>query len=256
MNKNFPHAVRVIRTALASGNNDPAAAIAQALMEARLLVDPERSYGAVLHRTAAGGWSREPQRQPLPKRELTDLEQQALAWDKSCERAQLVAASIRTAIGEHPAFKEIRVDGDRVLVSLQITGQEQWAEWRRYFGITPGAERPLSHAVGGEGYRDGVRVSVMAYDVPQVQARAAQAAKSPFLLDGIVYDLALPQRDAHGVVWYFQGDQRPDDGMPLLSMDGRPERCSLQKIVENVGPLTAVRTPVTPVAAAEGGEGK
>jgi hypothetical protein len=107
--------------------------------------------------------------------------------------------------------------------------------------------------VGGEGYRDGVRVSVMAYDVPQVQARAAQSAKRPFLLDGIVYDLALPQRDAHGDVWYFQGDQRPDDGMPLLSIDGRSERCSLGNIVDHAGPLTAVRTPVTPVAA-EGGE--
>lgn len=253
MNRNLPHAVRVIRTILASASDDPATAIAHALNDAGLLVDAERSYGTVLHRTPAGGWSREPQPQPLPKRELTDLEKQALAWDASCERAQLVAAAIQQHAGKHPAFQSIRTDGDRVLVALQITSPAQWAEWRRYFGIRHDAERPMPYAVGGEGYRDGVRVSVMAYDVPQVQARAAQSAKRPFLLDGIVYDLALPQRDAHGNVWYFQGEQRPDDGMPLLSTDGRPERCSLRNVVDHVGPLTAVRTPVTPVAA-KGGE--
>lgn len=252
MNKSFPHAVRVIRAALASGGNDPAATIARALNEVRLLVDPERSYGTVLHRTSAGGWSREPQAQQHPERELTDLEQQAVAWDQSCERAQLVAAAIQKQAGRHPAFQSVRTDGDRVLVALQITGQAQWAEWRRYFGITHDAERPLPHAVGGEGFRDGVRVSVLAYDVPQVRARAAQKAKRPFVLDGVVYDLALPQRDSSGDVWYFQGDQRPDDGMPLLSIDGRPERCSLANIVELAGPLLPVRMPVTPVTAKDG----
>ncbi|MDT0567866.1 BN159_2729 family protein [Streptomyces sp. DSM 3412] len=252
MNKNFPHAVRVIRAALASAANDPAAAIAQALNEARLLVDPERSYGTVLHRTAAGGWSQDPQAQPHPERELTDLEQQAVAWDQSRERARLVAAAIQQHAGQHPAFQSIRTDGDRVLVALQITGQAQWSEWRRYFGITHDAERPMPHAVGGDGYRDGVRVSVVAYDVPQVRARAAQAAKRPFLVDGVVYDLALPQRDSNGDVWYFQG-QQTEDGMPLMSADGRPERCSLANIVAQVGPLLSVRTPVTPIAA-KGGE--
>lgn len=251
MNRNIPHAVRVVREILASASNDPATAVVQALNDVRLLVDPERSYGTVLHRTPDGGWSREPQARPHPERELTDLEQQAVAWDKSCERAQLVAATIQQQAGQHPAFKEIRTDGDRVLVSLQITGQEQWAEWRRYFGIRHDGERSLPHAVGGEGYRDGVRVSVMAYDVPQLRARETQKAERPYELDGVVYDLARPQRDSHGDVWYFHGDRRPD-GMPLLSIDGRPERCSLGNIVDHVGPLTAVRTPVTPVVAKGG----
>ncbi|MFE9906462.1 BN159_2729 family protein [Streptomyces achromogenes] len=243
MNKNLPHALRVIRTALASSSSDPAAAIAHALDNARLLTDPERSYGPVVDQ------------QPTTGRELTELEQQALAWDASCERARQVAAGIEQHIGEHPEFTEIHTDGDRVLVALHITEQTQWAEWRRYFGITHEGERPLPYAVCGEGYRDGVRVSVVAYDVPQARARAAEIAGRPFQLGGIVYDLALPQRDSRGDIWFFQGE-RTDDGMPLLSLDGRPERCSLANIVAQVGPLTPVinapSTQATPVT--DGGE--
>jgi hypothetical protein len=249
VNRNLPHAIRVIRKALASSDTDPAAAIAHALDGVQLLVDPERSHGIVLHRTPADGWSEEPQP------ELTDLERQALAWDASCERARLVAAAIQEHIGQHPALKEVRTDGDRVLVALHITDQAQWAEWRKYFGITHDQERPLPYAVCGEGHRDGVRVSVVAYDVPQVRARATEVAARPFQLGGIVYDLALPQRDTSGDVWFFQG-QRADDGMPLLSMDGRPERCSLANVITQVGPLTPVRSAATPVSAvARGGEG-
>ncbi|MFM9675822.1 BN159_2729 family protein [Streptomyces brasiliscabiei] len=251
MNRNSPHAVRVVRAVLASAANDPASAIVQALNDARLLVDPERSFGTLLHRTSAGGWSREPQAKPHPEPELTDLEKQALAWDQSCERARQVAVAIEQQLGQHPTFQSLRTEGDRILVALQITTQQQWVVWRAWFGITPEREQRLPYAVGGEGHRDGVRVSVVAYDVPQVQAHAAQTAKRPFILDGVVYDLALPQRDAHGDVWYFQGEQR-DDGMPMLSIDGRPEKCSLANIVDHAGPLTAVKPESTPVAT--GGE--
>lgn len=246
MNKNLPHAVRVIREALASTGSDPAAVIAHALNDNRLLVDPEKSFGAVLHRTAAGGWTSKLQPQP------TELEQQALEWDRSCQRAQHVAAAIEAQIGQHPEFQNVQVDKDRVLVALHITDQAQWVQWRSWFGITHDVEQPLPYAVAGDGYRDGVRVSVVAYDLPQVQARAAQSAKCPFHLGGIVYDLALPQRDADGDVWFFQG-QRAEDGMPLLSVDGRPERCSLANIVAHVGPLTPVKGAATPVTA-QGGE--
>jgi hypothetical protein len=246
VNKNLPHAERVIREVLASAaSTDPAADVAHALDGAGLLPDPERSFGVVLHRTTMGSWSRSAQ-------QMTDLERQALAWDQSCERARLVAAAIEQQIGQHPEFQSIRTDGDQVLVALHVTDQAQWAQWRAHFGITHADERPLPYAVCGEGHRDGVRVSVVAYDVPQVRARAAQVAARPFQLDGVVYDLALPQQDAHGDVWYFQG-QRADDGMPLLSMDGRPERCSLANVVAHVGPLTPVKTMATPVTA-EGGE--
>lgn len=254
MNRNIPHAVRVIRKALASSGNDPAAAIAHALDNTQLLVDPERSFGTVLHRTPAGGWAREPQ----DRQEPTELEAQALAWDASCERARLVAAAIEQAIGEHPEFQSVQTDRDGVLVALHITDQAQWVQWRAWFGITHDRERPLPYAVAGDGYRDGVRVSVVAYDLPQTRARAAQSAGRPFELDGIVYDLARPQRDTGGDVWFFQG-QRAQDGMPLLSMDGRPERCTLANIVEQTGPLTPVTVApsqlLTPVTA-KGGDGR
>ena len=246
MNQNLPHAVRVIRTALASTGGDPAATVAHALNDVHLLADPERSIGTVLHRTPAGGWKRRQPSQP------TELEQQALAWDKSCARAQRVAAAIEKQIGEHPEFQNVQVDQDRVLVALHITDQAQWVQWRVWFGITHDKEQPLPYAVAGDGYRDGVRVSVVAYDLPQARARAAESAKRPFVLDGDVYDLALPQRDAHGGVWFFQGE-RKGDGMPLLSIDGRSERCSLAGIVAQLGPLTPVRESATPVSA-QGGE--
>ncbi|MBK3563183.1 MULTISPECIES: BN159_2729 family protein [unclassified Streptomyces] len=238
MNKNLPHAVRVIRAALASTGSDPAAAIAHALDGVQLLVDPERSFGQVLRRTPAGGWAREHQeQQELPER--TELEQQALAWDESCGRARRVAAVIRRHIGEHPAFQNIQVDGDRILVALHIVDQTQWVQWRPYFGITHDKETALPYMVAGDGYRDGVRVSVVAYDLPQARAHALKIAKEPYELDGVVYDLALPQRDARGDVWFYQG-VRTANGMPLLSIDGRPERCTLASIVRQAGPLTAV----------------
>ncbi|MFB6771100.1 BN159_2729 family protein [Streptomyces sp. NPDC056337] len=244
MNSNLPHAIRVTREALASSSPDPAASVAHALNDARLLVDPGHSYGVVLHRQTAGDRTGE---QPL-----TELEQQALAWDQSCQKALRVMAGISEEIGYRPDFKAVRADGDRVLVALNITAQEQWAYWRQHFGIAADAERPLPYAVCGEGHRDGVRVSVVAYNVPQVRARATEAAARPFLFEGTVYDLALPQRDKHGDSWFFHGERR-EDGMPLLSMDSRPERCTLANVVTQVGPLTPVTTTSTAVTR-EGGE--
>ncbi|MBL1108031.1 BN159_2729 family protein [Streptomyces sp. 5-8] len=244
MNRNLSHALRVIRATMATDSTDPAAAIAHALDGVGLLIDPERSYGPVLGREA-----------PVDQ-ELTELEQQALAWDAACERSRRVAAIIEQGIGERAEFKTVRTDGDRILIALHITDQAQWAAWRQYFGISYDQERPLPYAVAGEGYRDGVRVSVVAYDLPQVRTAAAERADRPYELDGIVYDLSRPQRDAHGDVWYFQG-QRAEDGMPLLSLDGRSERCSLANIATQTGPLTPVittpSTQVTPVSG-KGGE--
>jgi hypothetical protein len=249
VNKNLPHAIKVIRTALASSGSDPATDIGHALDSVRLLADPERSFGAVLQRTAAGGWTREDFERATPERyegqERTELEQQALAWDQSCERARRVAATIERHIGQHPAFQNIQLDGDRILVALHIIDQAHWGQWRRYFGIAHDKETSLPYMVAGDGYRDGVRVGVVAYDLPQARAHALKIAREPYEFDGVVYDLALPQRDADGEVWFYQG-VRTADGMPLLSIDGRPERCTLANIVRQSGPLT----PVT----ANGGE--
>ncbi|MFI8207589.1 BN159_2729 family protein [Streptomyces sp. NPDC085937] len=73
----------------------------------------------------------------------------------------------------------------------------------------------------------------------------------PFLLGGTAYDLALPYRDVHGETWYFQG-HRTFDGMPLMSLDGRPERCSLAHVAEYAGPLTPVSESVPEPAPDEG----
>ncbi|MFE2045696.1 BN159_2729 family protein [Streptomyces sp. NPDC059477] len=244
MNRNLPQAIALIRN-VAGCSETYATTLAHELNKAGLLTDPER-YGVVLHRTGTGAWSRDPQ----PP--MTDLERQAIAWDQSCERARKVAASLQEQLGGHPEYQAARADGDRVLVGLHITSQAQWAAWRTFFGITHDGEKPLPYAVTGDGYRDGVRVSVVAYDVPQVRARATEVAARPYRHEGVVYDLALPQRDAGGDVWFFHGETTPA-GMPLLVQDGRPEHCSLANAVIQAGPLTAVRTTATPVTP-QGGD--
>ncbi|MFD5009696.1 BN159_2729 family protein [Streptomyces chartreusis] len=378
MNSNFPHAVGVIRAVLESTGADRATAVAHALDTARLLVDPGRSFGVVLHRTPDGGWT------PAP-RPLTDLERKALAWDASCARARSLAHAIERRLAGHTGPSGVRVDGDRVRVVLRVDGPLPWARWRAYLGITAVGAGTRPHTVVGEGQRGGVRVTVVAHGAtstaptpaaappptatptatpavalsppaplpaapspvatpavalaspapsPAAHAPAATpavahspaatspvvpppaatspaeppptttspvapppattspvapppAATSPvvalpaaispvtppptaiplaapapassapgpqthlFRLGGVTYDLALPQRDAQGDVWYFQGC-RSHDGMPLMSLDGRPERCSLVNLAVHLGPLAPVRAVVPEVVPAGG----
>lgn len=314
MNSNFPHAVGVIRAALESTGADRATAVAHALDTARLLVDPGRSFGVVLHRTPDGGWT------PAP-RPLTDLERKALAWDASCARARSLAHAIERRLAGHTGPSGVRVDGDRVRVVLRVDGPLPWARWRAYLGVTAVGAGTRPHTVVGEGERGGVRVTVVAHGATSTTPHAAPtseatpsataapaatpavalspaapspvapppaapspavpppAAPSPvappptgfplaapapapalassapgpqthlFRLGGVTYDLALPQRDAQGDVWYFQGC-RSHDGMPLMSLDGRPERCSLANLAVHLGPLTPVRAVMPDVVPA------
>ncbi|MFC8246547.1 BN159_2729 family protein [Streptomyces chartreusis] len=352
MNSNFPHAVGVIRAALESTGADRATAVAHALDTARLLVDPGRSFGVVLHRTPDGGWT------PAP-RPLTDLERKALAWDASCARARSLAHAIERRLAGRTGPSGVRVDGDRVRVVLRVDGPLPWARWRAYLGITAVGAGTRPHTVVGEGERGGVRVTVVAHGATSTTTRTAPAsaatpsatatpmatpgvalssmatpgvalspmatpgvalssmatpgvapssmatpgvapsstatpgvalsptatspvvpppaAPSPvappptgiplaapapapassapgpqthlFRLGGVTYDLALPQRDAQGDVWYFQGC-RSHDGMPLMSLDGRPERCSLANLAVHLGPLTPVRAVMPDVVPA------
>ncbi|MGF0169810.1 BN159_2729 family protein [Streptomyces sp. Marseille-Q5077] len=271
MNSNFPHAVGVIRAALESTGADRATAVAHALDTARLLVDPGRSFGVVLHRTSDGGWS------PAP-RLLTELERKALAWDASCARARSVAHAIERRLAGHAGPSGVHVDGDRVRVVLRVDGPLPWARWRAYLGITVVGAGARPHTVVGEGERGGVRVTVVAHGATSVSPSvapasaagpssvaspsaaalsaappseapppAAPASSAPgphtrlFRFGGLTYDLAFPQRDAQGDVWYFQGC-RSHDGMPLMSLDGRPERCSLANVAIHLGPLSPVRS--------------
>ncbi|MFJ9026083.1 BN159_2729 family protein [Streptomyces sp. NPDC102259] len=241
MNGNLAPAACLICEVLGSVRPEQATAVARALDSARLLADPRRSFGLVLHRTSDGGWS--PTARPV-----TALERQALAWDASCAKARRVARAIERRLDGHPGPHGIRVDGDRVGVLLRVDDPAQWARWRAYFGITDVREQARPRTVAGEGERDGVRVTVVARGVGTAPPRApGRAEKRPFRLGATTYDLALPQRDAHGDVWYFQGS-RNHDGMPLLSLDGRPERCSLANVEAQSGPLSPVRdgTPLRP----------
>ncbi|MEV0912277.1 BN159_2729 family protein [Streptomyces hokutonensis] len=248
MNRNLPHAEHLIRTALSLDTPNQAGAVAHALDAAHLLVDPERTFGFVLHRVPSGGWTRVTGR-------LTELEQQAFAWDHACERARLVAATVCQHIGGHPDVHDIRADGDCVRIELHVADQEQWRRWRAHFGITHDAQTPLLHAVAGETRHAGVRLSVLAVErqqdpgpLPPTALTVSAAPDSDprmheYEHEGIVYHLAAPQRDVHGDVWYFRGS-RTAGGMPLLSMDGRPERCTLANVAKLLGPLTAL-TPQT-----------
>ncbi|KQX79780.1 BN159_2729 family protein [Streptomyces sp. Root1310] len=233
MNGNVLHAARVIRTVLATVRTEQAAAVAHALDSARLLVDPERSFGVVLYRTPDGGWSR-------TARPVTELERQALTWDTSCARARDVARAIERHLDTHPGPHAVRVDGDRVQVRLRVDGPAQWARWRSYFGIAIVGERTEPHTLTGEGERDGVRVTVVALGASTAPPEpAAGEEKRRFRIGETLYDLALPMRDGYGGVWYFEG-RRSGDGMPLMALDGRPERCSLANVVAYLGPLSPV----------------
>lgn len=232
MNSNLPHAAGVIRAVLESVRPEQATAVARALDSARLLVDPERTFGAVLHRTPEGGWSR-------TRPAATELERQALAWDDACARARSVAAAIERHLTGHRGPSGVRVEGNRVRVVLRVDGPEQWADWRASLGIAVVREGDRPHTVVGEGEYGGVRVAVVARVAVAPPGGASGHQARPFRLGGATYDLAVPHRDAHGDVWYFQGC-RTHDGMPLMSVDGRPERCSLANVAAHLGPLSPV----------------
>ncbi|MET9734025.1 BN159_2729 family protein [Streptomyces sp. NPDC006458] len=234
-----------------------------------------RFTAAVLHRTSDGGWSRT----SLPRAgggcsgtpAPTDLERQALAWDIDCRRARRVARAVESEAGRHPGLLAVEADGDTVRVLLRVPDLAEWGQWRAYFGITVVSELAHPHLLTGEGRRHGVRMSVLGRvaAAPEAAAPASGAAmpasgaampasgafapasddratggeaqaKRLFRLGRTTYDLVLPYRDAHGDIWYFQGAQTAD-GMPLMSLDGRPERCSLANVAAYAGPLTPVR---------------
>ncbi|MFG2144107.1 BN159_2729 family protein [Streptomyces sp. NPDC048696] len=190
-------------------------------------------------------------RRPKPSpQNLTELEEQAIAWDATCGRARTLAAQIEALYGETHGLQGVRVDQDRLIVSVHVTDLHVWAEWVEYFSVTDYRSGALPHTYGGSGHRDGISVWLLGYDGPQLEQRAMEVAQRPHRHGAVVYDLALPHRDINGNVWVACG--KTAEGMPLLSQVGRPERCSLAHVIDFVGPLLAVRDAVLP--ALPGGE--
>ncbi|TXS36966.1 BN159_2729 family protein [Streptomyces sp. OR43] len=237
MNKNLPQTIKVVRELL-SGTGDVAQAIAHALDQQHLLVDPERTYGAVLRRTPEG-WVPVTPPAPSSAESAAGLEDQARAWDNACGRARQLAAAMVTQYAAEPDVTGVTVDGDTVVMSLHITDPARWVAWMETLGLTEAQVTGLDYVSCGRTSWGGVPLSVLAYDVPELDVAAAVQSKRPCRYGGVVYDLAVPYRDIKGDTWYFQGET--SEGMPLLSVDGRPERCSLANIVEFSGPLSPVR---------------
>ena len=260
MNKNLPQTIKTIRSIL-GGAGDVATAIAYALDGQGLLVDPERTFGTVLRRTR-DGWVPVTPLAPAPAPSLAEavtaaqraadasLEEQARTWDRACQRARTLAGGMARQYAAEPDVNGVTADRDTVVVSLHITDAARWAAWMNAFGLTDAQLLPVGdYAVCGRTSWDGTPLSVLAYDVPELQAAAMARAARPYLHDGVVYDLAIPHQDRDGDVWYHHGSVLPD-GMPLLSIDGRPERCTLAGVIRQVGPLN----PVRELTAVSGGE--
>ncbi|XMN09358.1 BN159_2729 family protein [Streptomyces griseobrunneus] len=248
MNKNLPAAITMVRELLAC-DGDVASTIGHALDGAGLLVDPERTFGTVLRRTPQGWAPVAPATQPAPP-ELTELEQQASDWDAACERAVQLVDVVRSTYAAEPDFVGVRADRDTVVITLQITELSRWAGWMATLGIVEHQLTGLDYVVCGRTTIGDVPVTVLAYDLPEVQLAAQAKARRPYRHAGLIYDLAVGHKDITGDTWFFHGDYSAE-GMPLLSTDGRPERCSLAAVVDLLGPILPVREPV---AAAQGGE--
>lgn len=181
-----------------------------------------------------------------------EAERQTAAWAETMTRAHVVADQLRAEFGEREGLTNVQVLPDaRVLVGIHVTHLWQWVRWCEHLTITDDRVSDIVYASVGEGHRDGVAVGLVAQDVPEVRARHERLAARPYRYGGEVYDLGLPYRDMSGVVWYHHG-QSTAEGMPLLAVDGRAERCTLANVVEIAGPLTPVMGPVTAVTAEAG----
>ncbi|MGH1553105.1 BN159_2729 family protein [Streptomyces sp. L7] len=172
VNRSLPHAARVIRTVLPTVRTEQAVALAHALDSARLLVDPERSFGVVPSRRPDGGLG--PRRASGHRTGAAGHELGRLP----AKRARHAARTIERYLDSHPGPHAVRVEGDRVRVLLRIEDLAQWARWCSYFGITVVGERTEPHTLTGEGELDGVRVTVMVLGAPTAPPEPAPGASS------------------------------------------------------------------------------
>lgn len=253
----------LVLTATGSLDMDPAAAPVPrrrptATLFPRLAVPGERlalpSRATKLKRTATGwtptGAVYGP---PSPAPPLnSELEKAALAWDLACAQARRTASCLAAAYGAHPDVLSVAADGDRAVLAVRIIDVRAWYVWRLAMGVSAEDVVFYHDACVGVGLNDGVRLQVVGLGVPMLLDAVAAAARVPYRLWDQVYDLAASHEDALGNRWQYEGIQAPD-GVPLISMAGRGEPCRITNVVQQAGPLFALRSadgPVTRTTAA------
>ncbi|MCC9737730.1 BN159_2729 family protein [Streptomyces sp. MNU89] len=272
LNPNLPHALRIIRKALAAYSGpELELRIAVDLDAAGLLTDinamgrvdrtevtPEAvpgppgadrpppdtvlpHQGIVLRRT-------DPAADPPPEPGTVTRLPAPAEWEARCARAEKVFEDLVDHHGDRPEVLTIEQDHDRVVVCIRARTLADWERWLSEIGAGAAEDtRPAGYAQLAFGTRAGVPVRLVAHKVPGLLHAAYQEAVRPYCLWGRVYDLARPlaENGGDGNQWLFLGI-RDKSGMPLLSVRGRTELCTLENIVRHAGPLTPVDTGASP----------
>ncbi|MFC8435511.1 BN159_2729 family protein [Streptomyces sp. NPDC057253] len=170
---------------------------------------------------------------------LPTLEDVAVHWDRACLRAGRAVSALNAAYGQHPSVVAVVADGDLVVVVLRVVDLRAWYVWRSALHVRPEEVALCGESCVGTGVHDGVAVRLMGLCVPALLESQAASAAEPYRLWDQVYDLALPHLDNQGHEWRYHGTRAPD-GIPLLSVTGRDERCRLTNVVGQMGPLVPV----------------
>ncbi|MFR0357304.1 BN159_2729 family protein [Streptomyces sediminimaris] len=173
-------------------------------------------------------------------RAVPGLADVAVNWDRACDRADRAVTALTVAYGRHPCVLALVADGDLVVLVLRVVDVRAWYAWRTALRVPPEAVAFCGDSCVGTGTYEGVPVRLMGLSVPTLLESEMESAAEPYRLWDQVYDLALPYLDIRGNEWRHQGVWAPD-GIPLLTVTGRTERCRLSNIVVQMGPLIPVR---------------
>jgi hypothetical protein len=182
------------------------------------------------------------------QRPAVDLEQAAAAWDLACAHAHRAAAALTAAYGAHPDVVSVTADGDRAVVVLRITDLRAWYVHRAAMGVQADDVVLFHDACSGIGRQGWIPVQIVGLGVPMLLNAVAAAARLPYRLWDQVYDLAVTHEDVRGDRWRYCGEQSPD-GIPLMSVVGRQEKCRFTNVVRYVGPLVPVASTPERIAS-------
>lgn len=157
-NPNIERAARVIAAAFVHGtSSDIAAEVAQALDDARLLVDQTDPFRA-------------------PGRERPAPSPAAVAALDQCGRAKVVADLARKEISEMPGAPQVDAAGGEVTFVVHPSSVDEWNEWLLALGVRDA--RAIQHTnvstIARCTYR-GVRTRLVGVGVPAMVAAALGA---------------------------------------------------------------------------------